>query len=161
MFQDKRPLDNSQLSSELTPDLRAAVFWRTAIWALACKFSEDHCEITHLEAEYRDNSLKSVALCLSFQDKQLADFADYLTSYLPALGTEHSHVRVYVGFNYGNPGLISVKDGQVTFDKSKDILEVPEMTKIGYGTGPDQRQAVERFEEDVFSRIATIVEANA
>lgn len=161
MFQDKRLPDNSQLSSELTPDLRSAVFWRAAIWALACKFSEHNCELTHSEAEYRDNSAKSVALCLSFQEKQLADFADYLTSYLPALGREHSHVRVYVGFNYGAPGLISVEEGQVTFDKSKDILEVPEMTKIGYGTGRDQRQAVERFEEDVFSRIAKIVDANA
>jgi hypothetical protein len=161
MFQDKRSRDNPPLSSELTPDLRSAVFWRAAIWALACKFSENNCEMTHTEAEYRDNRACSVALCLSFHEKQLADFADYLTSYLPALGSEHSHVRVYVGFNYGDQGLISVEEGQVTFDKSQDILQVPDMPKIGCGTSPEQRQAVKRFEEDVFSRIAKILEAKA
>jgi len=157
MFQDSRPLDPAPQSSELNPALRSAVFWRAAIRKLACEFSGNSCEMTHSEAEYRDDRADSVALCLSLGEAKFADFADYLTSYLPALGSEHSHVRVYVGFNYGNPGLISVENGRVTFDKSKDILDLPDMPRIGYGSCPDERQAVQRFEEDVCSRIAQVV----
>jgi hypothetical protein len=127
-----------------------AIVYREIMWNSANKFSENQCEITH--SEYfqieEDSTKPSIVLCLSFFEKRLREFQDFLIKHPKLIPMElRQEFDMYLGYNYEREGGLKIDNESVTVITQEVYDNLPSHGSVGY-VAKDHRKSL-RFMKEV------------
>lgn len=128
----------------------SAKIWRESIWAMARAFSDEQCELTYSEVKLNSKAhIESLSLCLELPNGSYPSFAEYLSKYLTLVPAEYHDIDIFIGFNYSEPGMITINNCTVRYSAELDILDVAADKKLGYGNTREEREIDQNLAEIV------------